>query len=150
MFKIFEYRVFESVIMSKIFEPKFIEHKLFSLFVPKMFKNMIMSKIFEPEFLKAQDLQFLFVLKLFMNVFYGWVLSKFEIMFKITRSKVFENMIMSMIFEPEFFKSKLFGLFVFRVVFCQVATKWPPVFNRQEERQEEQPVFLSQDLQVQV
>ena len=122
MFKIFEYMVFESMIVSNIFESKFIKHKLFSLFV----------------------------LKLFMNVFYGWVLSKFEIMFKITRSKVFENMIMSMIFEPEFFKSKLFGLFVFRVVFCQVATKWPPVFNRQEERQEEQPVFLSQDLQVQV
>ena len=122
VFKIFEYMVFESMIVSNIFESKFIKHKLFSLFV----------------------------LKLFMNVFYGWVLSKFEIMFKITRSKVFENMIMSMIFEPEFFKSKLFGLFVFRVVFCQVATKWPPVFNRQEERQEEQPVFLSQDLQVQV
>ena len=120
MFKIFEYRVFESVIMSKIFEPKFIEHKLFSLFVPKMFKNMIMSKIFEPEFLKAQDLQFLFVLKLFMNVFYEWVFSKFEIVFKISKSKVFENMIMLKIFESEFFKPKLSSLYVFKVVFCQV------------------------------
>ena len=60
------------------------------------------------------------MLKLFMNAFYGWVFSKFEIVFKISKSKVFENAIMLKIFEPEFFKPKLTSRYVFKVVFCQV------------------------------